>query len=132
MIVCTQQNQPEMAEPLLVRLEHEAGIFWRLTMMPKQGHYRDVLLAWTRSCNKEIAVERAEGLLLRMIDIALRANKDMVPDGKTLNAVLHMWSTASQRKDAAHRAESFFVRCRASILRQGTGIMTWDRLRFFL
>jgi hypothetical protein len=59
-----------MAEPLLVRLEHEAESSGDLTMMPR-GHYRDVLLAWTRSCNKEIAVERAEGLLLRMIDIAL-------------------------------------------------------------
>jgi tetratricopeptide (TPR) repeat protein len=106
-IVYSKQNQPEKAEPLLVRLEHEAESSGDLTMMPKRGHYRDVLLAWTRSCNKEIAVEHAERLLLRMIDIALRANKDMVPDNKSINSVLHMWSTAtSQRKDAAHRAES--------------------------
>jgi tetratricopeptide (TPR) repeat protein len=106
-IVYSKQNQPEKAEPLLVRLEHEAESSGDLTMMPKRGHYRDVLLAWTRSGNKEIAVERAEGLLLRMIDLALRANKDMVPDSKSIGTVLHMWSTAtSQRKDAAHRAES--------------------------
>jgi tetratricopeptide (TPR) repeat protein len=106
-IVYSKQNRPEMAEPLLVRLEHEAESSGDLTMMPKRGHYRDVLLAWTRSCNKEIAVERAEGLLLRMIDLALKVNKDMVPDGKSINTVLHMWSTAtSQRKDAAQRAES--------------------------
>jgi hypothetical protein len=108
-IVFSKQNQPEKAEPLLVRLEDEAKSSGDLTMMPKRGHYRDVLLAWTRISNKESAVERAEGLLLRMIDLALRASKDTVPDSKSITTVLHMWSTAtSQRKDAAHRAESLF------------------------
>jgi hypothetical protein len=31
-----KQNQPEMAEPLLVRLEHEAESSGDLTMMPKR------------------------------------------------------------------------------------------------
>jgi pentatricopeptide repeat protein len=106
-IVYSKQNQPKKAEPLLLRLEHEAESSGDLTMMPNRGHYRDVLKAWTRSGNKEIAVERAERILLRMIDISLRADKDMVPDNNSINTVLHMWSTAtSQRKDAAHRAES--------------------------
>jgi hypothetical protein len=35
-LLCIQQNQPEMAEPLLVRLEHEAESSGDLTMMPKR------------------------------------------------------------------------------------------------
>jgi hypothetical protein len=58
-----------------VRLEYDAESSSDLTMMPKWGHYRDVLLAWTRSSNKEIAVGHAERTLLRMIDLVLRANQ---------------------------------------------------------
>jgi pentatricopeptide repeat protein len=104
LIVYSKQNEPVKAEALLERLEHEAESSGDLHMMPKRGHYRDVLNAWTR-CDKEIAVERAERILLRMIDFALRASKDIIPDNKTISTVLHMWST-SQRKDAARRAES--------------------------
>lgn len=106
-IVYAKQGRPEKAEPLLERLEHEALSSGDLKMMPKRGHYRDVLLAWMRSSDND-AVDRAERILVRMTDIATRGDEDMVPDNRSINSVLRMWSNTSRRHDAAMRAESLF------------------------
>lgn len=104
-IIYSKKDQPGKAEALLESLESEAESSGDVKMMPKRGHYRDVLFAWTRS-DDTTAADRAERILVHMIDLATSSmNNDLIPDNRSMNAVLRVWST-SRRIDAAYRAES--------------------------
>ena len=74
-----------------------------LELLPKRGYYVDVIKALSNSRSSE-GVERAEKLLLSMVDHHRTGAVNMLPDNYLCNGVLTTWAR-SGRPDAAERAE---------------------------
>lgn len=123
-MVLASQDRPEEAEILLKKLEELATVTNDVDMLPRYGHYGDVLFAWSRSGLPQ-AAERAESLLLRWIQSELTISKHMnknsnkspgdtanqenqhqyLVDDSSIELVFELW-TKSGQDDACERAEA--------------------------
>lgn len=91
------------AESLLLRLEEMATTRSDTRIMPKRGYFVDVIMALLGS-RLDGRVDRAEQLLLKMLDHHRAGVPNMVPDKGLFDQVLMGW-TGVKRDDAGERAE---------------------------
>jgi len=70
--------------------------------VPEKEHFETVLSAWMK-CKASLAGERAELLLLKMLELADDGHRTQ-PCAKSISKVINAW-TASKRKDGAVRGE---------------------------
>jgi len=99
----------EQAEELLRQVERFAwpksgNNRFNPDLLPKKGYYVDVIKALC-SNRKPGGVDRAEHLVLSMIEHHRAGAVNLLPDKYLFNGILTTWARISNRKDAAPRAE---------------------------
>lgn len=97
------------AEKLLIEMQEEAAARGDPSFLPKPSHYRDVIMAWLTHPRDTRISQRAEGVLLRLIELASSMEDEQekdryMPNEMLIEKVLLSWSR-SERQDAAFRAE---------------------------
>jgi hypothetical protein len=66
----------------------------------RRSYFVDVLVAWTKQKNKKVGSERAQKLLMTMLELSKFGYPELMPDSKSFEKVILSWAN-SRDKDAA-------------------------------
>ncbi len=88
LILYAKTDRPKQAQAVLQHLEAMSEQHQDPTMLPKRGHYRDLIQAWIRSKSWD-APKHTHTLVSRLLDLALRpGNADYILDPTDIDSAL--------------------------------------------
>ncbi|GAX26565.1 hypothetical protein FisN_21Lh033 [Fistulifera solaris] len=118
LILYAKTDRPKQAQAVLQHLEAMSEQHKDPTMLPKRGHYRDLIQAWIRSKSWD-APKHTQTLVSRLLDLALQpGNSDYILDPTDIDSALKKVSRGTG-SGVGKRTEQLFRKLQTTYRKSG-------------